>query len=181
LSQEGLVSAAIETLTENITDSVTAPLIYTFIFGLIGGVFYRVVNTLDAMVGYKNPENINIGWFSANLDDILNYLPARITGIVMVMASMILRQNWRNAYNIMIRDANKTPSPNSGYPMAAAAGSLGIQLKKQDYYELGDNINKLTSDTINKAILLTKMTIFLFLILSTLLFIICTTLIISYL
>jgi adenosylcobinamide-phosphate synthase len=181
LSQDDLISAAIETLTENITDSVTAPLIYTYIFGIIGGVFYRVVNTLDAMVGYKNPENINIGWFPANIDDILNYIPARITGFLMIIASMILKQNWRNAYKIMIRDAKKTPSPNSGYPMAAAAGALGIQLKKENYYELGDKINQLTSETINNALLLTKMTIIIFIILSTFIFIIFTTLLISYL
>jgi adenosylcobinamide-phosphate synthase len=181
LSQDDLISAAIETLTENITDSVTAPLIYTYIFGIIGGVFYRVVNTLDAMVGYKNPENINIGWFPANIDDILNYIPARITGFLMIIASMVLKQNWRNAYKIMIRDAKKTPSPNSGYPMAAAAGALGIQLKKENYYELGDKINQLTSETINNALLLTKMTIIIFIILSTFIFIIFTTLLISYL
>jgi adenosylcobinamide-phosphate synthase len=181
LSQDDLISAAIETLTENITDSVTAPLIYTYIFGIIGGVFYRVVNTLDAMVGYKNPENINIGWFPANIDDILNYIPARITGFLMIIASMILKQNWRNAYKIMIRDAKKTPSPNSGYPMAVAAGALGIQLKKENYYELGDKINQLTSETINNALLLTKMTIIIFIILSTFIFIIFTTLLISYL
>lgn len=181
LSEDDLISASIETLTENITDSIIAPLIYTFIFGVIGGVFYRVVNTLDAMVGYKNPENINVGWFPANLDDILNYIPARITGFLMVIASMILKQNWRNAYKIMIRDSKKTASPNSGYPMAAAAGFLGIQLKKQNCYELGDKINQLTSDTIDNALLLTKMTILIFLILSTLIFILCTTLLVIYL
>ncbi len=181
LSEDDLISAAIETLTENITDSIIAPLIYTFIFGVIGGVFYRVVNTLDAMVGYKNPENINVGWFPANLDDILNYIPARITGFLIVIASMILKQNWRNAYKIMIRDSKKTASPNSGYPMAAAAGSLGIQLKKPNYYELGDKINHLTSDTIDNALLLTKMTILIFLILSTVIFILCTTLLVIYL
>ena len=170
LSKEEIISATIETLTENISDSVIAPLIYTFIFGVLGAVFYRVVNTLDAMVGYKNVENINIGWFPAKLDDLLNYIPARITGFVVIIASAFLKLNWKNAYNIMMRDAKKTQSPNSGYPMAATAGALGIQLKKPGYYQLGDEINPLKSDTISKAILLTKVTIIIFLIIFTFLF-----------
>lgn len=174
LSEKELISAAIETLTENITDSVIAPLIYAFIFGVLGAVFYRVVNTLDAMVGYKNPENINIGWFTAKLDDILNYIPARITGFLVVTASILLKLNWKNAYKIMMRDAKKTPSPNSGYSMAATAGALGIQLIKPGYYQLGDLINPLESETITKTILLTKITILLFLIISTFLFAIFT-------
>ena len=170
LSQENIISAVIETLTENITDSVVSPIFYTFILGVIGGIAYRVVNTLDAMIGYKNPKNINIGWFPAKLDDVLNYLPARITGILIVVASIIIKLNWKNAYKIMIRDAKKTPSPNSGYPMSAAAGALGIQLVKPGYYFLGDDINHLKSETITETILLAKITIILFLIISNSLF-----------
>jgi adenosylcobinamide-phosphate synthase len=171
LSESDIVSACIETLTENITDSVTAPLIYTYIFGVLGGVFYRVVNTLDAMVGYKNPENLNIGWFPAKFDDLLNYLPARITGILVVIASVFLKLDWKSSYKIMMRDAKKTPSPNSGYPMAAAAGALGIQLNKHGYYKLGDNLNPLKIETITETILLTKITIILFLIISSIIYI----------
>ncbi len=167
LTETEVISAAIETLTENITDSVIAPLIYTFIFGILGGVSYRVINTLDAMVGYKNPENINIGWFPARLDDLLNYIPARITGFLIVIAALILRMDWKRSYKIMMRDARKPPSPNSGYSMAAAAGALNIQLKKQDCYVLGDDIKPLTTETISETILLTKITILLFLMLST--------------
>ena len=170
LSQENIISAVIETLTENITDSVVSPILYTFILGVIGGIAYRVVNTLDAMIGYKNPKNINIGWFPAKLDDVLNYLPARITGILIVVASVIIKLDWKNAYKIMIRDAKKTPSPNSGYPMSAAAGALGIQLIKPGYYLLGDDINHLKSETITESILLAKITIILFLIISNSLF-----------
>jgi adenosylcobinamide-phosphate synthase len=154
LSKENIISAVIETLTENITDSVA----------------YRVVNTLDAMIGYKNPKNINIGWFPAKLDDILNYLPARITGVLIVIAAVIIKLDWKNAYKIMIRDANNTPSPNSGYPMAATAGALGIQLIKPGVYQLGDNLNHLNSEKISETIQLTKITIILFLIFSTFLF-----------
>jgi adenosylcobinamide-phosphate synthase len=172
LSYEKIISAVIETLTENITDSVVSPIFYTFILGVLGGIAYRVVNTLDAMIGYKNPKNINIGWFPAKLDDILNYLPARITGILIIMAAFILRLNWRNSYKIMFRDAKKTPSPNSGYPMAATAGALGIQLIKPGCYTLGDPINNLKSETITETIKLTKISIILFFIVSMFLFLI---------
>jgi adenosylcobinamide-phosphate synthase len=170
LSDDNIISAVIETLTENITDSVVSPIFYTFIFGIIGGILYRVVNTLDAMIGYKNPKNINTGWFPAKLDDVLNYLPARATGFLIVIAAFTLRLNWKNSYKIMVRDAKKTPSPNSGYPMAATAGALNIQLTKPGNYKLGDPINPLKPEIISKTILLTKITIFLFLTISILIF-----------
>jgi adenosylcobinamide-phosphate synthase len=166
LSKEELISATIETLTENITDSVVSPLFYTFFLGVLGGVAYRVVNTLDAMVGYKNKENINIGWFPARLDDMANFLPARLTGLLIVFSAVFIGLNWRRSYQTMMKDANKTPSPNSGYPMAAAAGALGIQLKKKGYYTLGESINSLNVDKIDQALLLSKVTIILFLVLS---------------
>jgi adenosylcobinamide-phosphate synthase len=177
LSQENIVSAVIETLTENITDSIVSPLFYTFIFGVVGGVIYRVVNTLDAMVGYKNPENIKIGWFPAKFDDFLNYIPARITGIFVTLAALLLGLNWRNAYKIMRRDARKTPSPNSGYSMAAAAGALDIKLEKIGSYELGDELNPLIPEKINEAIALTKLTTALFITFASILFGILVTII----
>lgn len=170
LSNDNIISAVIETLTENITDSVVSPIFYTYIFGIVGGILYRVVNTLDAMIGYKNPKNINIGWFPAKLDDVLNYIPARATGFLIVIAAFTLRLNWKNSYKIMVRDAKKTPSPNSGYPMAATAGALNIQLTKPGNYQLGDPINKLKPEIISKTILLTKITILLFLSISILIF-----------
>ncbi|MGZ7159766.1 MAG: cobalamin biosynthesis protein, partial [Methanobacterium sp.] len=180
LSSEEIVSATVETLTENITDSVIAPLFFTFIFGVPGAVFYRTVNTLDAMVGYKKPETMEIGWFPAKLDDILNYLPARITGIMMVMAALILSMDWKNSYEIMRRDARNPDSPNSGFSMAAAAGALGIKLEKIGYYEIGDDLNQLKIEKISEAILLTKVTIILFLIFSFILYGLFLTFIINF-
>ncbi|MGZ7160597.1 MAG: cobalamin biosynthesis protein [Methanobacterium sp.] len=170
LSSEELVSATVETLTENITDSVIAPLFYALILGVPGAIAYRVINTLDAMVGYKKPDTIEIGWFPAKLDDILNYLPARITGIMMVMAALFLRMDWKNSYKIMRRDARNPDSPNSGFSMAAAAGALGVKLKKIGYYEIGEDLNPLKTDKISEAIQLTKVTIILFLIFSFILY-----------
>lgn len=166
LEDSQLISATIESLTENITDSITSPILFAFIFGVPGAMFFRIVNTLDAMVGYKNEENALIGWFPAKLDDILNYIPARVTGLIIVIAAFILRMNWRNSFRIMMRDARNSPSPNSGFTMAAAAGALEIQLEKPNVYLIGDNKKNLNIETIHAAIKLTKMAVFLFLIIS---------------
>jgi adenosylcobinamide-phosphate synthase len=190
LSEKEVISAAIETLTENITDSIVSPLFYVFLFGFLGilgltwlninpttwwpggslftgyqfpvllcvlaGVSYRVVNTLDAMVGYKDPQNLNIGWFSARLDDLLNYVPARGTGFLVVLSASILGLDYKCAWRVMETDARNTPSPNSGYSMAAAAGALGVQLIKPGVYTLGHSKNDLKPEMIKKAIKLAK-------------------------
>lgn len=170
LSREELVSATIESLTENITDSVVSPLFYTFFLGVPGAVAYRAINTLDAMVGYKNEENIDIGWFPARLDDFANYIPARITGLLMVLSAALVGLNWKKAYQTMVNEAKKTPSPNSGYPMAAAAGALEVQLTKKGCYQLGEDIKVLTPESIDQALLLSQATIIIFLVISFLMF-----------
>ena len=114
------------------------------------------------MLGYKTDELINIGYFPAKLDDILNYVPSRISGVFVIISAYILRYNGKNAYRIMKRDARKCPSPNSGYTMATAAGALDIQLIKKDTYILGDNTHEISVLDITKAIKLTSMTIGLF-------------------
>jgi adenosylcobinamide-phosphate synthase len=170
LNHSQLISATVESLTENITDSIVAPILFAFILGLPGAMFYRVINTLDAMVGYKNHENIIIGWFPAKLDDLLNYIPARVTGLIIVISAFILRMNWKNSFKIMIKHARIPPSPNSGYPMAASAGALEIKLEKPNVYTIGVTKKNLDILTIEKAIKLTKMTILIFLLSSTLFF-----------
>ena len=146
LTESFIVSAAIESLTENITDSYVAPVFYYFIiaviiiinpfeyclyFLLLIPMLYRIFNTLDAMLGYKTDELINIGFVPAKIDDILNYIPARISGIYVVMSAYLLKLDSKNAYRIMRRDARNCPSPNSGYTMATTAGALNIQLIKK--------------------------------------------------
>lgn len=171
LTESRITSAAIETLTENITDSVISPLFYIAIFGLlpyglitsvIAGVIYRASNTMDAMLGYKTDELIDVGYFPANLDDVLNYIPARITGYYVVLSALILRYDYKQSYHVMKEFALKTPSPNSGYSMSAAAGALNITLIKEDVYELGYGTDELTSDKIDGAVSLTKVTSLLF-------------------
>jgi adenosylcobinamide-phosphate synthase len=189
LTTEEVCSATVESLTENLTDSVTAPIFYLAIFGILGvilqkivllgtmeesyylpvilgvlaAVTYRVINTLDAMVGYKNKINMDIGWFPAKADDYLNFFPARLTGVLIVISSSLMGLNWRKSWQMMIRDASNTPSPNSGYPMAAAAGALEVQLIKPGVYILGDNTGSFNLDKITEALLLSKIAITIFL------------------
>ena len=175
LSEAFIVSAAVESLSENITDSYVAPVFYYFVFAalfcvfdkglfyiLLVPVFYRIFNTLDAMLGYETDELIDIGYVPAKIDDVLNYIPARISGVFIVISSYILRYNGRNAFRIMMRDARNCPSPNSGYTMATTAGALDIQLVKKDTYVLGDDTREITADDISKAVRLSAMTIILF-------------------
>lgn len=170
LIESRITSAAIETLTENITDSIFSPLFYTTIFslffgiiiGIIAAIIYRVSNTMDAMLGYKTKELINVGCYPAKLDDVLNYIPARITGYYVVLSAIILRYDYKQSYDVMKKFALRTPSPNSGYPMAATAGALNITLIKEGVYELGYGSDDLTKEKISEAINITKVTSLLF-------------------
>lgn len=132
LDEEGVTRAAIETLAENTSDGVIAPLFYLAVGGLPLAVAYKAVNTLDSMVGYKNERYKEFGRASARLDDVFNYLPARLTGILMVLSTVFLSdftlRDTRHAFRIMLRDGRQHTSPNSGIPEAAMAGALGIRL-----------------------------------------------------
>lgn len=128
LSAGEVTRATVETVAENTVDGVIAP----FFFFLLGGVplafAYRAANTLDSMVGYKNDKYLYFGRISARIDDVLNYIPARITGILFVVSAMVLKMNWRNAWQMLRRDAAKHPSPNGGWAEASVAGALQIRL-----------------------------------------------------
>ncbi len=136
LSEEKIKIAVVESLSENLCDAIIAPLFYFFIGGFPFLVLYKTVNTLDSMVGYKNKKYINFGWFSAKMDDVFNFIPARISGILIVLSSLILFgfSRAKNSFKIMLRDGRKHPSPNSGIPESAMAGALGIQLGGPNYY-----------------------------------------------
>lgn len=177
LTESYIVSAVIESLTENITDSYVAPVFYYFIFAIIimlkpfnynlyflllVPMLYRLFNTLDAMVGYETDELRNIGFFAAKIDDILNYVPSRIAGLFVVISAYMLGLDGKNSFEVMMRDARKCPSPNSGYTMASAAGALNIQLVKKDTYILGDDNKQIVADDISRAVDLSKLSIILF-------------------
>jgi len=161
LDERQIISAAVESIAESTTDGITAPFLFFAIFGVPGAFAYRVVNTLDSMVGYKNVENKNIGWFSANLDTIANYVPARLTAILMVAASFLLRENWRESWRILQRDKAKTASINAGWTISAMAGALDTRLEKQGYYALGDD-HGISPQHINRALKVMTMTAVLF-------------------
>jgi len=172
LDEKEITRATIETIAENIVDAVIAPLFYAVLGGPALALAYRASNTLDSMCGYKNEKYLYFGWAAARLDDLLNFIPARITGILLVASSWLLRYNSQNAYLIWRRDAKKHPSPNSGIPEACVAGALNIQLgginiyfgqpKKRAY--LGDPIMSLEKTHIQQTINLLYITAWLFLI-----------------
>ena len=151
LNERQIISAAVESIAESTTDGITAPFFFYALFGVPGAFAYRVINTLDSRVGYKNAEFKNIGWFSAKMDTITNYIPARVTAYLMVVAAFILREDWRESYRILQRDKHKTASPNAGYTISAMAGALNIQLEKQGYYTLGDD-HGIVAEHIPKAL-----------------------------
>ena len=136
LSPEKIRIAIVESLSENLSDGVIAPLFYFILSGFPFLVLYKTVNTLDSMVGYKNEKYINFGWFSAKIDDLFNYIPARISGLMIVVSSLILLGIWsaKNSLRVMLRDGRKHISPNSGIPEASMAGALGIRLGGPNYY-----------------------------------------------
>jgi adenosylcobinamide-phosphate synthase len=147
-----IASSVIESMVENLTDFKLSPIIYYSFFGVSGAIAFRAVNTLDGIVGFKDPENINIGWFSATLDTIINYIPARLTTALMIVASAVLGENYKNAWVIAQRDHAKVPSRNHGWQMAAIAGALGVQLEKPGQYVIGDQTEPLTQDKIIRAL-----------------------------
>ena len=162
LDKNHIFSGVLESISENTVDGITGPLFYFAIFGLPGAFVYRVINTADSMIGYKTDIFKNVGWFGANCDKILNYIPSRLTGFIMIFSAMILGNDWRKSYEIMIRDGRKTKSPNAGYPMAAIAGALGAKFEKIDHYSLGDGNISFTKDHVKSAISIMKVTSILF-------------------
>ena len=162
LDKNHVLSGTLESISENTVDGVTGPLFYFAFFGIIGAFVYRIVNTIDSMIGYKTSIFRNVGWFGANCDKILNYIPARITSFLMVIGAMILGNDWKRSYQIIKRDAKNTESPNAGYPMAALAGALGTRFEKIDHYSIGEGNIELTKSHLLSAISLMKITSILF-------------------
>ena len=126
--------ALIETVSENTSDGIVAPLFYLAIGGPPLAMAYKALNTLDSMVGYKNERYQYFGWISARADDWANFIPSRITALLFILSSFFLRKDWKSSWKVTWRDGRKNPSPNSGYPEAAVAGALGIQLGGENFY-----------------------------------------------
>lgn len=165
LNKEEIIRGTIETVSENTIDGVLAPLFYI----LIGAIFslpvhfvfiYKTINTLDSMIGYKNEKYINFGYFAAKLDDIANFIPARIGSLLMLISGLILRLDFKNGVKVFIRDRKKHKSPNAGHPESVVAGLLNIRLGGPNMYFgkiiekpwIGNNTKIVSNEDIIKTI-----------------------------
>lgn len=134
LEKEEIICAAVETVAENTSDGVTAPLFYMMLGGAPLGYFYKAVNTLDSMIGYKNEKYRDFGRFAAILDDVVNFIPSRLTALLMILAAFVLGYDGKSAYRIWKRDRRNHASPNSAQTESVCAGALGIRLGGDAYY-----------------------------------------------
>jgi len=134
LRETEVIKATVETVAENTSDGIIAPLFYLFIGGVPLMMMYKAVNTMDAMIGYKSDKYIDFGYFAAKLDDLMNLIPARITAALLVVSAFVLKLDDMRAIDAIIKDAKKHASPNAGYPESAVAGALNIQLGGPSYY-----------------------------------------------
>lgn len=159
LDEAGVVKAAVETVAENTSDGVTAPLLFMMIGGAPLGFFYKAVNTMDSMIGYKDEKYLYLGRCAAKMDDVLNYIPARLSAFLMIAAAWVLKMDARGAWCIYLRDRRKHASPNSAQTEAVCAGALQIRLAgdawyfgklyKKDY--IGDDIRPVEAEDIPRA------------------------------
>ncbi len=159
LDETGIVKAAVETVAENTSDGVTAPIMYIALGGAPLGFFYKAANTMDSMIGYTNEKYIDIGRFAAKLDDVLNFIPSRLTALVMILSAYLLGADGKNAARIWKRDRRKHASPNSAQTESVCAGALDIRLAGDAYYFgelhkkefIGDDIRTPESEDIRRA------------------------------
>lgn len=143
LDEEKIVKATVETISENLSDGVIAPLLFLFLGGIPLAMTYKAINTLDSMVGYRNEKFMYFGKFSARLDDFANFIPARVSAIFMIIATFFLKLNYKNAIKIYFRDRYNHLSPNSAHTESVCAGALGIKLGGASIYK-GKIVHKKT-------------------------------------
>ena len=166
LSKNKIITATIESISENTADGIIAPMFYLFLGGPVFAMIYKAVNTLDSMVGYKNEKYIHFGWFSAKMDDVMNYIPARITGILILSVAFITGKSTKDSFRIMLRDGKKHSSPNSAISEAAMAGALGIQIagpcvyqgKRFEHPYLGDALKTVKPEMIQESLVISVLT-----------------------
>lgn len=160
LDEEGIYRAVIETVAENFSDGVVAPLFYFFIGGVPLAWAYKAINTLDSMLGYKKRHYLYFGRSAAYLDDMANFIPARLSALLIIAAASLQGLDWRSGWQILKRDRRAHASPNSGYPEAAMAGILGLRLGGDNYYHgqlvkkpfIGDFCNQVSGQDIVRAV-----------------------------
>ena len=150
LGKSLLAAAAVESVAENSSDSLMAPLLYFALFGVPGAVAYRVLNTFDSMIGYHGQYEY-LGKFAARLDDLVNWAPARLTALIMVAACRLTGHDAARAWRVLQRHHGRTESPNAGWPMSVMAGALGVQLEKVGHYRLGEARQPVSEVTISQS------------------------------
>jgi adenosylcobinamide-phosphate synthase len=163
LSEKEVIKAAVESIAESASDGIIAPLFYLILGGPVLALIYKAINTLDSMVGYKNERYKDFGWFSARLDDAANFIPSRISGLLIAISSLIIGKDYKNSLMTMIKDGRKHLSPNAGFPEAGMAGALGVRLGGPSLYNgqlclkpyIGEERNKLQPRLINEALSIT--------------------------
>jgi adenosylcobinamide-phosphate synthase len=170
MSRSEIVRSTVESIAENVSDGVIAPLFFAFLGGPAAAMAYKAVSTMDSMFGYKNDRYLRFGWFAARADDLFNYLPARLTGLFFVLAAAVTGRRPGTAFTTLLRDAGKRDSPNAGYPEAAAAGALGIYLGGRTVYfgksvekpRIGTDLREAEPRCISEAVLLMAVCVVLF-------------------
>ena len=178
MDEKMIIRSTMETISENTVDGIVAPMFYMFLGGMPLAMAYKAINTLDSMVGYKNEKYMDFGKFSAKVDDVANFIPARITGILIVLASMILGYDYKNSLKIFLRDRKNHSSPNSAHSEASVAGALGVQFggkvsyfgKEIDKPTIGDKTKEFELEDIRKNIRIMYVTSFLSLVIFSLIF-----------
>ena len=171
LSEKGIIRAAVETIVENTSDGIIAPMFFIVLGGAPAGFFYKAVNTMDSMLGYIDAPYTNFGWFPAKADDICNYIPARLAALLMLIAGGLQKLNIKNGWKIFLRDRYKHASPNSAQTEAACAGLLEVQLAGDAIYHgvlhkkqfIGDPLREIETDDIPRTCALMYLTSFLML------------------
>ena len=178
MDEKMIIRSTMETISENTVDGIVAPMFYMFLGGMPLAMAYKAINTLDSMVGYKNEKYMDFGKFSAKVDDAANFIPARITGILIVLTSMILGYDYKNSLKIFLRDRKNHSSPNSAHSEASVAGALGVQFggkvsyfgKETDKPTIGDKTKEFELEDIRKNIRIMYVTSFLSLVIFSLIF-----------
>lgn len=148
LEESEIWRGVVETVAENTSDGIIAPLFWLTIGGPVAAIAYKAVSTLDSMVGYRNRRYLQLGWASARMDDLLNYVPARISALLLILSSPLAGLSTSNAARITVRDRLKHPSPNSGHPEAAAAGALGVQFGGASSYNGASSLKEFIGDAL---------------------------------
>lgn len=162
LDEQHILSGTIESIADSLVDGILSPIFYFSLFGPTGAFIFRVINTFDSMIGYKESYFENIGWIAAKADTYVNYIPSRIAAVLMIFAAFINDADWKNAITIFRKERNYTISLNSGNPISVMAGALRVRVEKIDHYIIGEPFEKISIEKCKIAINIMKTTIIIF-------------------